>query len=90
MVDIPTTKYTSQDIDNMSFDDELKVSVTEIIGADGILKNPATEAKQDDIISAINGNYDTVEVNKTAYPTITVVKKLSGATISTKTVQIIG
>lgn len=88
---ISKTKYTSQYIDNMSFDDELKVSMVEIIGADGVLKNPATEEKQDDEISAIKSEYyDTVEVNKSAYPTITLTKKLSGATVSTKTVQIIG
>jgi len=68
----------------------LKVEVDRVSLGGGGGAGIATEAKQDDIISAINGNYDTVEVNKTAYPTITVVKKLSGATISTKTVQIIG
>jgi len=40
---ISKTKYASQYIDNMSFDDQLKVRVTEIVGADGVLKNPATE-----------------------------------------------
>lgn len=43
MAGISKTKYTSQNIDNMSFDDELKVKITELIGADGVLKNPATE-----------------------------------------------
>lgn len=37
------TKYTSQHIDNQSFDESLQVRVTELIGADGVLKNPATE-----------------------------------------------
>jgi hypothetical protein len=32
---IAKTKYTSQYIDNLSFDDELKVSMVEIIGSDG-------------------------------------------------------
>ena len=41
------TKYSSQNIDNMSFDESLGVSMVEIIGADGVLKNPATEDKQD-------------------------------------------
>lgn len=50
---ISKTKWTSQNIDNMSWDEDMKVRVTEIIGADGVLKNPATEVKQDDIISAI-------------------------------------
>lgn len=49
------TKYTSQHIDNQSFDEGLQVRVTELIGADGILKNPATEEKQDATIAAING-----------------------------------
>jgi hypothetical protein len=40
-------KYTSQYIDNMSFDEGLEVKIVEIIGADGVLKNPATEEKQD-------------------------------------------
>jgi len=40
------TKYTSQYIDNMSFDESLQMRVTELIGADGVLKNPATEEKQ--------------------------------------------
>ena len=44
---IAITKYTSQYIDNMSFDDELKVQIVEIIGEDGDLKNPATEENQD-------------------------------------------
>lgn len=53
--------------------------------------NPATEDKQDDIISELKGeSYDTVEVDKSAYPIITLTKKLSGSTISTKTVNIIG
>lgn len=47
------TKYTSQHIDNQSFDEGLQVRVTELIGADGILKNPATEEKQDSIVTAL-------------------------------------
>lgn len=47
------TKYTSQHIDNQSFDDGLQVRITELIGADGILKNPATEEKQDTIVTAL-------------------------------------
>jgi hypothetical protein len=54
MANISKTKYTSQHIDNMSFDDDLKVSMVEIIGADGVLKNPATSEKQDTIISNTN------------------------------------
>lgn len=44
---IASTKRTSQAIDNLSFDEGLLVRVTEIVGADGILKNPATEENQD-------------------------------------------
>ena len=40
---ISKTKYTSQYIDNMGFDDELKVPMTELISKDGVLVNPATE-----------------------------------------------
>lgn len=50
------TKLTPTNILNRSYDPALDVIVTEIIGADGVLKNPATEAKQDDIISAITGS----------------------------------
>ena len=35
MTAISRTKYTSQNIDNMSFDEDLKVSMVEIIGSDG-------------------------------------------------------
>lgn len=49
------TKYTSQHIDNQSFDEGLQVRVTELIGADGVLKNPATEEKQDEIIASLGG-----------------------------------
>lgn len=60
------TKYTSQHIDNQSFDETLQMRVTELIGADGVLKNPATEEKQDALI----GNYalkldDTTTANVT-------------------------
>lgn len=37
------TKYTSQYIDNFSFDDQLKVKIAEIISSEGNLINPATE-----------------------------------------------
>lgn len=53
MAGISKTKYSSQYIDNMSFDDDLKVSMVEIIGQDGVLKNPATETKQDTLQSLI-------------------------------------
>lgn len=49
------TKYTSQHIDNQSFDEALQMRVTELIGADGVLKNPATEEKQDTMIAALGG-----------------------------------
>ena len=34
--------HTEQEILNSSFDETLGVSMVEIIGADGVLKNPAT------------------------------------------------
>jgi len=43
MAQIGITKYTSQNIHNLSFDDQLKVQMVEIIGANGVLQNPATE-----------------------------------------------
>lgn len=43
MTGISKIKYTEQEIDNMSFDDELKVKIFEIISKDGVLVNPATE-----------------------------------------------
>lgn len=51
MANIAKTKYTPQAIANMSFDDQLKVSMVEIIGADGNLKNPSTSEKQDLILA---------------------------------------
>lgn len=51
-------KYTSQHIDNQSFDEALQMRVTEIIGADGVLKNPATEEKQDPTSRYQLANYD--------------------------------
>jgi hypothetical protein len=53
MTGISKTKYTSQNIDNMSFDDELKVKIFEIISKDGVLVNPATSEKQDEIIAEL-------------------------------------
>lgn len=46
-------RHTEQEILNSSFDETLGVSITEIIGADGVLKNPATEEKQDTIVTAL-------------------------------------
>jgi hypothetical protein len=62
MSGISKTKYSSQYIDNMSFDDALKIKVVELIGADGVLKNPATEDKQD-ILSA----YKITDIDDTGY-----------------------
>jgi len=39
MSGISKTKYTSQYMDNMSFDDSLKVNMVELIGQDGVLQN---------------------------------------------------
>jgi hypothetical protein len=43
-------KYTTQAMNNMSFDEELKVNMVEIIGQDGVLKNPATEETLQEIV----------------------------------------
>lgn len=47
------TKLTPTNILNRSYDPALDVIIVEQIGADGVLKNPATEAKQDDEITEI-------------------------------------
>ena len=67
------TKYTSQEMNNSSFDELTGINTVEIVGADGIVKNPATEAKQDDeivMLGSIAGfnipEYDTIEAT---YPT---------------------
>lgn len=81
----PPTKHTSQAIDNWSFDEGLKVKIVEIIGQDGVLKNPATEEKQDSIISAIENV--SVSVDTTGLATeakqddmITAINGISGGT----------
>jgi hypothetical protein len=51
---ISKTAHTSQEIDNMSFDEATGIKVTEIMGADGILKNPATEETLQALTSATN------------------------------------
>jgi hypothetical protein len=43
-------KYTSQEMNNSSFDETSGLNAVEIVGEDGLVKNPATEAKQDSII----------------------------------------
>lgn len=47
------TKYTSQHIDNQSFDDGLQVKVTELVNTSGTLVNPATTEGQEAIVSAV-------------------------------------
>lgn len=55
MANISKTKYTSQNIDNMGFDDELKVPMTELISKDGVLVNPATEETLQALLDASGG-----------------------------------
>jgi hypothetical protein len=86
MADIAKTKYTEQYIQNMSFDDGLKVSVTELIGADGVLKNPATEETLKKIAEE---NYDNIVVDTSGGSTIVVYKKLGSTVVDTKTITII-
>lgn len=58
--------HTSQEIDNSSFDETLGVSMVEIIGADGVLKNPATEETLQEINTKISteAKQDTQIVNQ--------------------------
>jgi hypothetical protein len=44
-------RFSEQNILNETFDESLGVIMVEIIGADGVLKNPATEDKQDTLIA---------------------------------------
>ena len=71
---IDITKYTSQYIDNMSFDDELKVSMVEIIGADGVLKNVGEV------------NYDTTSVDMADPENIVVTYLLNSVLVMTETI----
>ena len=43
--------HTEQEILNSSFDEALGVQMVELIGADGVLKNPATEETLQDSLS---------------------------------------
>jgi len=52
-------KFTSQEMNNSSFDETLGLNAVEIVGADGLVKNPATEAKQDPIASYKGAGMDT-------------------------------
>jgi len=49
------TKYTSQHIDNQSFDEGLQVKVTELINTSGVLINPATEETLQAVLDASGG-----------------------------------
>jgi hypothetical protein len=48
MAGISKTKYTSQYIDNMGFDDELKVPMVEIINSDGTLQSTYNYIKSEE------------------------------------------
>lgn len=87
------TKYSSQYIDNLSFDDGLKVKVVEIVNPDGSLPSLATSDKQDTgntILQSIAGfnipKFDEIAVT---YPTTSsevYTYKLASATVGTLTV----
>jgi hypothetical protein len=49
-------KHTSQAIDNWSFDEGLGVKITELIGENGVLINPATEETLQAVLSATGGS----------------------------------
>jgi len=61
------TKYTSQHIDNQSFDEGLQVKVTELINTGGTLVNPATEESAKGIAplsgASANGTRDLTSAN---------------------------
>ena len=77
------TKYTSQYMDNMSFDEGLGVNMVEIIGADGNLKNPATE----ETLQKIAGeNYDTTSVDLSDPSNIIVTYLLNSVLVATETI----
>jgi hypothetical protein len=66
MTNIGLTKYTSQNIDNMGFDDSLKVPMVEIIGADGNLVNLGNfNIPQHDYISVVRNATSNVWTYKT-------------------------
>ena len=51
-------KYTSQEMNNSSFDETLGLNAVEIVGADGVVKNPATEANQNPLSSYQSAGMD--------------------------------
>lgn len=60
-------RHTEQEILNSSFDETLGVSITEIIGADGVLKNPATEETLQAVLAASGGTtYNYVKMDEGA------------------------
>jgi len=87
MSGISKTKYTSQYIDNMSFDDELKVSMVEIIGADGVLKNPASEETMQKIAGL---DYDTTSIDSSDPASIVITYLLNSVLVATETITISG
>ena len=73
-MNIAKTKHTSQYINNMSFDDQLKVSMVEIIGADGFLRNVGEV------------NYDTTSVDMADPENIIVTYLLNSVLVATETI----
>ena len=75
--------HTEQEILNSSFDETLGVSMVEIIGQDGILKNPATE----ETLQAVAGmNYDTTSVDLSDPNNIIVTYLLNSVLVATETI----
>ncbi len=74
MANISKTKYSSQYIHNLSFDDSLKVQMVEIIGADGVLKNVG------------EANYDTTSVDMADPENIVVTYFLKSVLVMTETI----
>jgi len=76
MSGINDVKYTVQEMGNKSFDDQLKVNMVEIIGADGVLQN----------FGGTNiPTYDTTSVDMSDPFNIVITYKLSGVTVATET-----
>lgn len=78
---ISKTKYTEQYIQNMSFDDDYKISAVELM-----VENAAGTALVRQKETPI---YDTLVADTSDESNIIITKKLSGVTVDTKNIQIL-
>lgn len=80
---------TSQEMDNLSFDDTYSQNTQELLGYDGsALQRVKTDSSGNLQVGVVN-SYDTTEVDTTDPDNIVVTKKLAGATVDTKKISII-